>query len=207
MAERYFIITGALFIILFIAIFAYHFFKVNSFFNKVKDYCFSNNYKFKKNPNRNVKFQITGATKKYHWIFQNFIAKPNYLSSEEIESYFQFSVPGVKINNMFIIGKAEMTNAPEIEVIDEKIIKLLLSNVLGEKVASKLSDIVVMEIGRTDAFKFQYLTLAHKKSNPYLILDEELENMMANGFDWVADNDFSLVILPDRLIIKTNATN
>lgn len=207
MAERYFIISGLLFVILFIAIFVYHFIKVNSFYNKVKDFCFANNFKFKKNPNKNVKFQITGFTKKYHWIFQNFIVKPNYISGDEIESYFQFSVPGVKINNMFIIGKAEMANSPGIEEMDEKVVSMFLKNVLGDKVAEKLKDIIVIEFGRTDAFKFQYLTLSHKKANPLLIIDEELENLMANGFDWVADNDFSLVILPDRLIIKTNATN
>lgn len=210
--DRNLIFILLLFVFLFIAIFVFHFYKVRSYYSKLKDYCYASNFKLTKKPEKNVKFQITGVTKKHPWVFKCLIEKPGGFAginpegpNAEIASYFLFSAPGIKINNMFIIGKSDMMNAQDLD-FDKNVIGFFLKNVLGETIAAKLKDeIIQVDFGKTEAFKFQYMTLAHAKARPGDIIDEEIEEVLANQFEWVSDNDITITVLPDRLEVRADA--
>lgn len=196
---------------MFAAVFVYHFFKVKSYLSKLKDYAYANNLKLTKKPEKNVKFQLTGVTNKHPWVFKCLIEKPEGFAginptgaNAEIASYFLFSAPGIKINNMFIIGKSDMMNAQDVE-FDKNVVGFFLKNVLGEATAAKLKDIKQIDFGKTDAFKFQYMTLAHEKARPGDVIDEEIEEVLANQFEWVSDNDITITVLPDRMEIRSDA--
>jgi hypothetical protein len=209
--DRNLIFILLLFAFLFVAIFVFHFYKVRSYYSRLKDYCYANQFKLTKRPEKNVKFQITGTTRNHPWVFKCLIEKPEGFAginpsgaNAEIASYFLFSSPGIKINNMFIIGKSDMLSAQDVE-FDENVIGFFLKNVLGEATAKKLKDIVQVDFGKTEAFKFQYMTLAHEKARPGDIIDEEIEEVLTNQFEWVSDNDITITVLPDRLEIRADA--
>lgn len=201
-----------LFVFLFIAIFVFHFYKVSSYYSKLKDFVYSKNFKLTRKPEKNVKFQITGTTNEHPWIFKCIVEKPEGFAGlsaaggdAEFASYFLFAAPDIRVNNMFIIGKSDMMNAQDVE-FDQNIVGFFLKNVLGEQIAEKLkNDIVYTEFGKTDAFRLQYMTLAHAKARPGDIVNEDIEEILANRFEWVSDNDITITVLPDRLEIRAEA--
>jgi len=163
-------------------------------------------YEYKHLPEKYTNYELKGYVKKYEWKLQEVFNRENdrYTENKHCD-YIKFSADLNKNpNTIFIQRKTNVITKPE---LFDHIHKYFFDGkVLNPDVDAQVKEMNIVPCGNTGAFIKNFYVFAKNKHSVKRVLTELVEDVIVHDFQWCKEDSFKVMILKDKLVIKTHTS-
>ena len=163
-------------------------------------------YEYKSLPEKYTNYELKGIVKKYEWKLQEVFNRENdrYAANKHFD-FIKFSADLNKNpNTIFIHKKTEVITKPEL--FDHIQTVFFDGKILNPEVDAQVKEMNIVPCGSTGAFIKNFYVFAKNKHAVKKVLTELVEDVIVHDFQWCKENSFQVMILKDKLVIKTNTS-
>jgi len=164
------------------------------------------NYEYVKLPEKYTNYELKGNVKEYEWRLQEIFNRANDQFTENKNlDYIKFSA-GIKNNphTIFIHKKTKVVTKQEL--FDEIQNNFFEGKILNPDVDKQVKEMNIVPYGNTAAFIKGFYVYAKNKNSVKKIITELIEDIIVHDFHWCKEDSFKLIILKDKVIIKTHTS-
>lgn len=163
-------------------------------------------YEYKHLPEKYTNYELKGNVKKYEWKLQEMFNKENdRYTTNKNHDYIKFSADLNKNPNTVFIQK-------KIEIVTKQGLYNHIQNaffdgkILNPEVDAQVREMNIVPFGNTGAFIKGFYVFAKNKNSVKKILTELVEDVIVHDFLWCKEDSFKVMILKDKLVIKTDTS-
>lgn len=164
-------------------------------------------YEFRHLPEKYTNYELKGNVKKYEWKLQEVFNRENdrYTENKHYD-YIKFSASIEKNpNTIFIHRKTEVITKPELFNHIQKV--FFDGKILNPEVDAQVKEMNIVPCGSTGEFIKNFYVFAKNKHAVKRVLTELVEDIIVHDFQWCKENSFQVMILKDKLVIKTHTSS
>lgn len=164
------------------------------------------NYEYVKLPEKYTNYELKGNVKGYEWRLQEIFNRANDRFTENKNlDYIQFSAD-IKNNShtVFIHKKTKVVTKPEL--FDEIQNNFFEGKILSKDVDKQVKEMNIVPYGNTAAFIKGFYVYAKNKHSVKKVITELVEDIIVHDFHWCKEDSFKLILLKDKLVIKTHTS-
>lgn len=163
-------------------------------------------YEYKSLPEKYTNYELKGNVKKYEWKLQEVFNRENdrYTENKHFD-YIKFSADLSKNpNTIFIHKKTKVITKPEL--FDHIQTVFFDGKILNPDVDAQVKEMNIVPCGSTGAFIKNFYVFAKNKHSVKRVLTELVEDVIVHDFNWCKEDSFQVMILKDKLVIKTHTS-
>lgn len=163
-------------------------------------------YEYKHLPEKYTNYELKGNVKNYEWTLQEVFNRENdRYTANKNHDYIKFSANLNKNpNTIFIHRKTQVITKPEL--FDHIQSVFFDGKILNPDVDAQVKEMNIVPYGNTGAFIKGFYVFAKNKNSVKKVLTELIEDVIVHDFLWCKEDSFKIMILKDKLVIKTHTT-
>ncbi len=163
-------------------------------------------YEYKQLPEKYTNYELKGYVKKYEWKLQEVFNRENDRYTEnKNHDYIKFSAELNKnLNTIFIQRKTEIVTKQGLYNHIRNV--FFEGKILSPDIDAQIKEMNIVPYGNTGAFIKGFYVFAKNKNSVKRILTELVEDVIVHDFAWCKEDSFKVMILKDKLIIKTHTS-
>lgn len=157
-------------------------------------------------PEKYTNYELKGYVKKYEWKLQEVFNRENdrYTANKHYD-YIKFSADLNKNpNTIFIHRKTSPVTKTDLFNHIQNV--FFEGKILNPDVHEQVKEMNIVPFGSTGEFIKNYYVFAKNKNSVKRILTELVEDVIVHDFHWSKEDSFKVMILKDKLIIKTHTS-
>ncbi len=163
-------------------------------------------YEYKHLPEKYTNYELKGYIKNYEWKLQEMFNRENdRYTSNKNHDYIKFSADLDKNQHtIFIHKKNDVVTKPG---LFDHIQKVFFDGKIQNKdVDAQVKEMNIVPFGNTGEFIKNFYVFAKNKNSVKRVLTELVEDIIVHDFQWCKEDSFKVIILKDKLIIKTHTS-
>lgn len=163
-------------------------------------------YEYKHLPEKYTNYELKGQVKDYEWKLQEMFNRENdRYTANKNHDYIKFSADLDKNpHTIFIHKKNDIVTKPG---LFDHIQKVFFDGKIQNKdVNAQVKEMNIVPFGNTGDFIKNFYVFAKNKNSVKRVLTELVEDIIVHDFQWCKEDSFKVIILKDKLIIKTHTS-
>lgn len=163
-------------------------------------------YEYRHLPEKYTNYELKGTVNNYEWKLQEMFNRENdRYAANKHHDYIKFSADLNKNpNTIFIQRKTDVVTKPGLFSHIQN--TFFDGKILNPEVNAQVKEMNIVPHGSTGDFIRKFYVFAKNKNSLKKVLTELVEDIIVHDFQWCKDDSFKVMILKDKLIIRTQTS-
>ena len=163
-------------------------------------------YEYKELPEKYTNYELKGYVKKYEWTLREVFNRENdRYAANKNHDYIKFSADLNKNSNtIFIHRKTDVVTKQGLYYHIQDV--FFEGEILNPDVDAQVREMNIVPYGNTGDFIKNFYVFAKNKNSVKRVLTELVEDVIVHDFAWCREDSFKVMILKEKLIIKTHTS-
>lgn len=163
-------------------------------------------FEYVKLPEKYTNYEVKGVVNNYEWKLQEIFNRENDQFTNNVHhDYIKFSADLNKNPHTIFVHK-KLGNVTKQELFEHIQDFFFEGRILNPEVDMQVKEMNIVPYGSTGDFIRNFYVFAKNKNSVKKVITELVEDVITHDFKWCKNEELKIMILKDKLVIKTYTT-